>query len=68
MKKEGEKRKRENRARKREEKIIFLYFCTQKVKKRGKSKPKKRKSAKTRNSHIPVIQRFTCNSKNVRNV
>ena len=38
------KRKRENLTRKKEEKILFLYFCTctQKVKKkRGKSKPKR---------------------------
>ena len=38
------------------EKIVFLYLCTQKVKKkRGKSKPKQRKSAEKRKSHMPAI-------------
>ena len=51
-------RKRENQARKTEEKIIFLYFCTQKVKyKGGKSKPKKRKSSeRTKLKHIRSLQ------------
>ena len=42
---------------KKEEKTIFLYFCTQRVKeKRGKSKPHKRKPAEKRKSHMPDIQ------------
>ena len=50
------KRKRDNWTRKKEEKILFLYFCTQKVKKkRGKSKPKKRKSAENTKSHMHAI-------------
>ena len=51
-----EKRKRGNKASKKEEKNIFLYFCTQSVKEKGgKSKPKKRKSAEKRKSHMPAL-------------
>ena len=46
---------------KNEEKIIFhiLLYTESKEKKRGKSKPKKRKSAEKRKSHMPDDRTLT---------
>ena len=51
-KKRGKEKTGQEKKRKR---YISIYFCTQKVKKkRGKSKPKQRKSAEKRKSHMPA--------------
>ena len=52
MKKEEKRKLDKNK----EEKILFLYFCTQKVKKKKRQvKTKKRKSAEKRKSHMPEL-------------